>query len=94
MTRQEQIAQAAKKYIKDIVTPLPASLMTAFVKGAIYADEHPDLYSVTRKAVERERKHLIDKICEWLEHRQLVDLEVPNIEKFINDFRKNMEEQQ
>lgn len=35
----------------------------------------------------------IDKACEWLEERQAVDLEVPNIEKFINDFKKDMEEQ-
>ena len=41
MTREEQIEQAAKRYVKDIVTPLPASLMTAFEKGAMWADEHP-----------------------------------------------------
>ena len=28
----------------------------------------------------------------WLEERQSVDLVVPNIEKFINDFKKAMEE--
>ena len=36
----------------------------------------------------------IEKACEWLEERQVVDLEVPNIEKFIEDFKKAMEEQQ
>jgi hypothetical protein len=41
MTREEQIEQEAKKYVKDIVTPLPASLMTAFINGAEWADEHP-----------------------------------------------------
>lgn len=34
----------------------------------------------------------IEKACEWFEERQAVDLEVPNIEKFINDFKKAMEE--
>lgn len=38
MTRDEQIRKAANKYIKDIVTPIPASLMTAFIKGAAWSD--------------------------------------------------------
>ena len=33
-----------------------------------------------------------EKACEWLYKRQQVDLVVPNIEKFIDDFRKAMEE--
>ena len=53
MTREEQIKEAAERYMKDIITPLPASIKTAFVKGAEWTDEHPDLYSVTRKAVDR-----------------------------------------
>ena len=88
MTREEQIENAAN----DI--DLHQVGKAIFKLGAEWADEHPDLYSVTRKAVERERKHLIDEICEWLEQRQLVDLEVPNIEKFINDFRKDVGKQQ
>ena len=40
--------------MKGIVTPLPASIKTAFINGAEWADEHPYLYSVTRKSVERE----------------------------------------
>ena len=35
----------------------------------------------------------IDKACEWLEERQLIDLEAPNIDKFISEFKKAMEEQ-
>ena len=34
----------------------------------------------------------IEKACEWLYKRQQVDLVVPNIEKFIEDFKKAMEE--
>lgn len=41
MKRDEQIEQAANKYVKDIVTPLPASLTVAFEKGALWADRHP-----------------------------------------------------
>ena len=36
----------------------------------------------------------IDKAVDWLYQRQAVDLEVGDIEKFINDFKKDMEEQQ
>lgn len=39
------------------------------------------------------RSETINKACEWLEERQLEDLEVPNIEKFIDDFKKYLEEQ-
>ena len=34
----------------------------------------------------------INKAVEWLYQRQAVDLEVSNIEKFIEDFKKAMEE--
>lgn len=53
MTREEQIEQAAKRYVKDIVSPLPASLTVAFIKGAMWADKHPTT-------------EWIDKACEWL----------------------------
>ena len=53
MKRQEQIEKAAERYMKNIVTPLPASIKTAFIKGTEWSDNHPDLYSVTRKAVDR-----------------------------------------
>ena len=97
MTRNVQIEKAANKYVKDIVTPLPASLAVAFKKGAEYADEHPINYDgkamlhVLHKGAAIGRREMLDKACEWLEERQVVDLEVPNIEKFINDFKKAME---
>lgn len=58
MKREEQIEKAAERYIKGIVTPLPASIKAAFIAGAIYADENTNLYSVTRKAVERALENL------------------------------------
>ena len=66
MKREKQIEKAAERYIKGIVTPLPASIKAAFIAGAIYVDENPNLYSVTRKAVEREREYLIRVACDWL----------------------------
>lgn len=68
MTRQEQIEQAAyiygfnnpnghwnadAEYEEDCVTP-----SLDFEAGAEWADAHPDLYSVTRKAVERALENL------------------------------------
>ena len=92
----ERRIQADKAFLKwsEKTSKNVVHIADAWYAAVEWADEHPNLYSVTRKAVERERKHLIDKVCEWLEQRQLIDLEVPNIEKFINDFRKDMEEQQ
>jgi|GEM_PF-6546756 len=34
----------------------------------------------------------VDKAVEWLYQRQAVDLEVANIEKFIEDFKKAMQQ--
>lgn len=106
MTRKEQIEKAAKRYIKDIVTPLPASLMTAFVKGAEYADEHPINYDgkamlhVLHKGAAIGRREMLDKACEFLKsYRQETPDGMGYIAGIINDetiedFRKYMEEQQ
>ena len=40
MTREEQITKAAKAYIKDITTDIPATLQVMFIKGAEWADKH------------------------------------------------------
>ncbi len=37
-------------------------------------------------------KDATEKACEWLYQRQAVDLEVSDIEKFVNEFKKAMEE--
>ena len=50
-----------------------------------------ELIHVLNKGAAIGRREMLDKACEWLEERQVVDLEVPNIEKFINDFKKAME---
>jgi len=108
MKRAEQIEQAAKKYVKDIVTPLPASLMTAFVKGAEYADRAPIHYDgkamlhVLNKGHEQGYRKATDNALIWLEEKYEVEnyfdkfdidgLPIFNYEKFENDFIKAMEE--
>lgn len=108
MTRKEQIAQEADKFAGvnyDCETEADAFYHAvqkeAFVAGAAYADEHPDLYSVTRKAVEREREYLIDKACEYLKNDMIANLAFQGrlyrfeiIDGIVTKFRKHMEEQQ
>ena len=36
-------------------------------------------------------KDAVEKACEWLYKRQAVDLEVSDIDKFVNEFKKAME---
>ena len=79
MTREEQIRKAAKRYVKDIVTPLPASLMTAFIKGAEYADEHPINYDgkamlhVLNKGHEQGYRKATDNALIWLREKYYVE---------------------
>lgn len=37
-------------------------------------------------------KDAVEKACEWLYQRQAVDLEVNDIEKFVKEFKKAMED--
>lgn len=104
MKRAEQIEQAAKRYVKDIVTPLPASLMTAFIKGAEYADQNPIHYDgkamlhVLNKGHEQGYKDAIDKACEWLNANYaeiyLLARGGFSSDKVVEQFKKYMEEQQ
>jgi len=61
-------------------------LQKPFVDGAMWADKNPNLYSVTRKAVEREREYLIRKACEWLKKSTIL------ADTTIERFKKAMEE--
>lgn len=68
MPREEQIKQAAYYYINTSAVQAGNEQLAFgdFINGAKWADEHPDLYSVTRKAVEREREYLIEKALKFL----------------------------
>lgn len=106
MTREEQIVKAAKKEIERIASHAtlykgtideievyePDDMIDMFKLGAEWSDEHPDLYSVTRKAIEREREYMIDKFCEFMQSCEgyVVSGEKCNYENFM----KFMEEQQ
>jgi hypothetical protein len=98
MTREEQIEQEAKelgqKYFPDKYNiwarpNYEAQYVEYACKEIIeWADEHPDLYSVTRKSVEREREYLIRAACDWLRASTIL------AETTIERFKKAMEEQQ
>ena len=84
MTREEQITETAKEYYNPKSGfPYSLQMRVGFTTGAKWADET-----------------MIDKICKWLE---TIDFEMEYMyssdgytffdkEKFINDFRKTMEE--
>lgn len=80
MTREEQIIKASQLYAKALQKP--------FIDGARWADEHPDLYIVTRKSVEREREYLIRKACDWLRGSTIL------ADTTIERFKQAMKEQQ
>jgi hypothetical protein len=73
-----------------------------FIEGAVWADEHPNdevlklrkMFESDPDAYKQGYKDAIDKVCEWLYKRQQVDLVVPDIEKFISEFKKETKEQQ
>lgn len=107
MTREEQIVEAAKAKEKEtgfcelVKNPVSRGVNSAygigFLEGAEWADKHPDLYSVTRKAVEREREYMIDKFCEFMQSCEgyVVSGEKCNYEnfmKFMNAQTQNLEE--
>ena len=90
--RKEQIEQAVQEaFLKSGIDK------ESFRQGIEWADENPinydgkAMFHVLHKGAAIGMREMLDKACEWLEHRQVIDLEVPNIEKFINDFRKAME---
>ena len=99
--RQDQIEQAAKRYVKDIVTPLPASLMTAFIKGAEYADQNPINYDgkamlhVLNKGHEQGWKDAFAKASIFVYQLATAfpDTSYIDVDKIRDNFKKYMEEQ-
>ena len=106
MTREEQIEVATDAYIngrlRNNVPPEEIEeIRLAYQAGAIYADEHPKdnplegiLIHGNNDAYRLGYKVSIEKACDWLYKRQQVDLVVPDIEKFISEFKKETKEQQ
>lgn len=68
MKREEQIVKASKDAEKQMGLPEGSSSYgIGFIDGVLWADKHPDLYSVTRKAAEKEREYMINKFCEFMQ---------------------------
>lgn len=95
MTRKKQIEQAVQEaFLQSGIDK------ESFRQGIEWADEHPNdevlklrkMFESDPDAYKQGYKDAIEKACEWLYKRQQVDLVVPNIEKFIDDFKQAMEE--
>lgn len=52
-----------------------------------YSDGYADGYA---NGYDEGYKDAVEKAVEWLYQRQAVDLEVSDIEKFVNEFKKYM----
>lgn len=97
MTREEERKQAAQAYYPSGCLHEERTV-SAFVRGAKWADENQPGMSKMRKDYELlfllKKKELIKKACEWL------DINCPNIDNvgswykdsFIKQFKKAMEE--
>ena len=59
-----------------------------------YIVTYDDMKVLLQMEYSKGRYDAITKAVEWLYQRQAVDLEVGDIETFIKDFKKDMEEQQ
>lgn len=90
MTRYEEIAKKANELCNDPNNDFK-STEDLCIMMAEWADEHPDLYRVTRKAAEREREYMINKFCKFMQSCEgyVVSGEKCNYDNFI----KFMEEQ-
>lgn len=94
MTRQERIVEASKQYGGD-----NEEMRCHFIDGCHWADDNPDLYVVTRRAVARERQYLMQKATEFIEKFAYNSVITDNIgerekQAIVISFKEFMEEQQ
>ena len=52
---------------------------------------HNTQWVAFKQGYDQAMQDFLEKACEYLYKRQIVDLEVPNIEKFIEDFKNYMQ---
>lgn len=99
MTREEERKQAAQAYYPS-GSLHEERTVSAFVRGAKWADENPQGMSKMRKDYELlfmlKKQELIKKACEWLKTNKdnyIIDIEGETIVdcSIIKDFRKAME---
>lgn len=94
MTRQEIILKAAEQYSGN-----DEEKRCHFIDVCHWADDNPDLYSVTRKAIERERQRLLQRAIEFVEkfaYNSVITDKLGEKEKqaIVIFFKEYMEEQQ
>lgn len=85
MTREEHIFE----YLKERNIPITSLEANSIIEGIEWADEHPDSKRTYTK------QQLIEKACEWLkdwDRKTMYELSMIMGSKFIEDFKKAMEE--
>ena len=101
MIREEEIKQAAQAYYPS-GSLHEERTVSAFVRGAKWADENPQGMTKMRKDYEflfmLKKRELIEKACEWIKNNKHLHKELSfgslhiDWDKFIREFRKAMEE--
>lgn len=107
MTREEEIIEAGIDYTMSVRPMCVCGLAfeqeirqmnrnKSFEEGAKWADKHPYLSEEEQVGLGGlgmmwQKKHLIDKACEWLMHQEEM-IGISFEEDFIERFKKAMEE--
>lgn len=99
MTREEitsskayQVSKAALEYYNEHYQDKNIDLTDAFEAGFEYANEvnGQELLYVAQKTIDRTKKEVISKACEWLLHQEeMIGISFEN--DFIERFKKAME---
>lgn len=99
MTRQEEIRSAAEQALKDCPY-INTSLIgfDFFVKGAMWADEHPadvpDIIIESAIAYSDGYDAAIDKASQWLQENAAMLWESPcNPDRIVEQFKKAMQDE-
>ena len=108
MTREEEIEKASKEFAYNISSIRPELNADSFRRGAKWADSHPNLSEEEQVGMGGlgmiwQKKHLIEKACEWL--KENIDIyakvvinpkshypEIVMCNSFEKSFKKAMEE--
>ena len=102
MTKERE--KEIRQYLKERNIPITSLEANSIIEGIEWADRNSkeatgkELLYVTEKTVERTKKELINKACEWIEdYKHLYKVLSSGSlstdwDKFIREFRKAMEE--
>lgn len=96
MTRNDEIKEMAKSYARCMTSDedMQVAFGDALIRGAKWADAHPDIDVRTMAAWQSGYNEAIDKACEWLEENMndvgIRFMRGDEIKDIVDLFRKAM----